>query len=120
MLSALRRRLSAKREKKRRWREIMTLSFTQVPGEAHVNRSFKQIPTVPAGDVTDRQWPARTLRQAPRWCSSDLRDGNQALAEPMDNARKREFYHLLLQCGFKEIEVAFLRRRKRISILCAR
>lgn len=51
---------------------------------------------------------------------SDLRDGNRALAEPMDNARKREFYHLLLQCGFKEIEVAFLRRRKRISILCAR
>ncbi|HFD2079466.1 2-isopropylmalate synthase [Serratia marcescens] len=71
-----------------------------------IDPSSKYRPFPPVA-LPDRQWPARTLRQAPRWCSSDLRDGNQALAEPMDNARKREFYQLLLQCGFKEIEVAF-------------
>ena len=71
-----------------------------------IDPSSKYRPFPPV-TLPDRQWPARTLRQAPRWCSSDLRDGNRALAEPMDNARKREFYHLLLQCGFKEIEVAF-------------
>lgn len=47
------------------------------------------------------------LTKAPQWCSSDLRDGNQALAEPMDNARKRQFFDLLIRCGFKQIEVAF-------------
>ncbi|HEI8865403.1 TPA: 2-isopropylmalate synthase [Serratia odorifera] len=57
--------------------------------------------------LPDRQWPARTQQRAPRWCSSDLRDGNQALAEPMDRERKQMFYQLLLQCGFSEIEVAF-------------
>ncbi|MBP2169395.1 2-isopropylmalate synthase [Erwinia toletana] len=54
-----------------------------------------------------RQWPDNTLTRAPRWLSTDLRDGNQALAEPMDSARKLLFWELLLQCGFKEIEVAF-------------
>ncbi|MFS2224192.1 2-isopropylmalate synthase [Pantoea sp. B65] len=54
-----------------------------------------------------RQWPDNTLTRAPRWLSTDLRDGNQALAEPMDSDRKLLFWDLLLQCGFKEIEVAF-------------
>lgn len=58
-------------------------------------------------DLPGRQWPGRTQQSAPRWCSSDLRDGNQSLADPMDNARKHQFYQLLLECGFKEIEVAF-------------
>ncbi|HAI07637.1 MAG TPA: 2-isopropylmalate synthase, partial [Pantoea sp.] len=57
--------------------------------------------------LPDRQWPARQLSHAPRWLSTDLRDGNQALAEPMDRDRKMEFWALLLRCGFKEIEVAF-------------
>ncbi|WP_455846115.1 2-isopropylmalate synthase [Pantoea agglomerans] len=57
--------------------------------------------------LPDRQWPSRQLTQAPRWLSTDLRDGNQALATPMDSARKLEFWQLLLRCGFKEIEVAF-------------
>jgi len=57
--------------------------------------------------LNDRQWPGKTLQQAPRWLSTDLRDGNQSLAEPMDSTRKKRFWHLLLQCGFKEIEVAF-------------
>lgn len=61
----------------------------------------------PVIDLPDRQWPSRQLTQAPRWLSTDLRDGNQALATPMDSARKLEFWHLLLRCGFKEIEVAF-------------
>jgi 2-isopropylmalate synthase len=70
------------------------------------NPSIKYRPFPPVA-LPERQWPGRTLQRAPRWCSSDLRDGNQALAEPMDNARKHQFYQLLLQCGFKEIEVAF-------------
>ncbi|UVC31060.1 2-isopropylmalate synthase [Pantoea sp. SOD02] len=62
---------------------------------------------LPVIDLPDRQWPSRQLTQAPRWLSTDLRDGNQALATPMDSARKLEFWQLLLRCGFKEIEVAF-------------
>ncbi|MFC0140866.1 2-isopropylmalate synthase [Erwinia mallotivora] len=54
-----------------------------------------------------RKWPDRTLTRPPRWLSTDLRDGNQALAEPMDVARKLKFWELLIECGFKEIEVAF-------------
>lgn len=61
----------------------------------------------PVMTMPDRQWPSRQLTQAPRWLSTDLRDGNQALATPMDSARKLEFWQLLLRCGFKEIEVAF-------------
>lgn len=57
--------------------------------------------------LRDRRWPDNTLTRAPRWLSTDLRDGNQALAEPMDAARKLKFWELLLTCGFKEIEVAF-------------
>lgn len=54
-----------------------------------------------------RTWPSKVLTQAPRWCSTDLRDGNQALANPMNQARKLKFFHHLVECGFKEIEVAF-------------
>jgi 2-isopropylmalate synthase len=57
--------------------------------------------------LPDRQWPARTLARAPTWCSVDLRDGNQALIEPMSPARKRRLFDLLLTLGFKEIEVGF-------------
>jgi 2-isopropylmalate synthase len=58
-------------------------------------------------DLPDRQWPSRRLTQAPRWCSVDLRDGNQSLIDPMDGERKRRFFDLLIKSGFKEIEVAF-------------
>lgn len=61
----------------------------------------------PPVTLNDRRWPSNTLTRAPRWLSTDLRDGNQALAEPMDSRRKLLFWDLLLQCGFKEIEVAF-------------
>jgi len=57
--------------------------------------------------LPDRQWPSRQLTRAPRWLSTDLRDGNQALAVPMDSVRKLVFWQLLLRCGFREIEVAF-------------
>ena len=57
--------------------------------------------------MTRRQWPEKTLSQAPRWASVDLRDGNQALLEPMSVAQKRRMWELLVEVGFKEIEVGF-------------
>jgi 2-isopropylmalate synthase len=58
-------------------------------------------------DLPDRQWPSRTITQAPRWCSVDLRDGNQALIDPMRPDEKLRFWNLLLEIGFQEIEVGF-------------
>jgi len=58
-------------------------------------------------NLPDRQWPSRTITKAPLWCSVDLRDGNQALADPMDGPRKRKLFDLLVKMGFKEIEVGF-------------
>ena len=57
--------------------------------------------------LTDRQWPSRTITKPPMWCSVDLRDGNQALIEPMGPERKRRLYDTLVRMGFKEIEVGF-------------
>jgi 2-isopropylmalate synthase len=62
---------------------------------------------VPPVDLPDRTWPSRTLAAAPIWCSVDLRDGNQALVEPMGPERKRRMFDLLVRLGFKEIEVGF-------------
>ena len=61
----------------------------------------------PLIQISDRQWPARALTQAPIWCSVDLRDGNQALAVPMNVSQKLELFQALVKCGFKEIEVGF-------------
>ncbi|MET0561358.1 MAG: 2-isopropylmalate synthase [Gaiellaceae bacterium] len=58
-------------------------------------------------DLPDRTWPDRVLDAAPLWCSTDLRDGNQALVNPMDSERKRRFFGLLLSLGVPEIEVGF-------------
>jgi 2-isopropylmalate synthase len=58
-------------------------------------------------DLPDRTWPNVVLTTAPIWCSTDLRDGNQSLVNPMDGPRKRRFFELLLELGFKEIEVGF-------------
>jgi 2-isopropylmalate synthase len=60
-----------------------------------------------AVDLPDRQWPARRTTAAPRWCAVDLRDGNQALIDPMSPDRKRRMFTLLVQMGYKEIEVGF-------------
>src|SRR5207244_2450224 len=57
--------------------------------------------------LSDRRWPSRVLTKAPIWCSVDLRDGNQALIEPMGVDRKNRMFDLLVKIGFKEIEVAF-------------
>jgi 2-isopropylmalate synthase len=57
--------------------------------------------------LPDRTWPDVVLQRAPIWCSTDLRDGNQALVNPMDGARKRRFFDLLVRLGIKEIEVGF-------------
>jgi 2-isopropylmalate synthase len=61
----------------------------------------------PPVHLPDRQWPNRTLTRAPIWCSVDLRDGNQALAVPMNVGQKLELFQTLVKCGFKEIEVGF-------------
>lgn len=57
--------------------------------------------------VPDRTWPDNVITQAPRWCAVDLRDGNQALVSPMDSARKLAMFELLVEMGYKEIEVGF-------------
>ncbi len=61
----------------------------------------------PPVDLPDRQWPSRTITKAPRWLSTDLRDGNQALIDPMNAARKHAMFDLLVRMGYKEIEVGF-------------
>lgn len=58
-------------------------------------------------NLPNRQWPSRQLTQAPTWCSVDLRDGNQALPEPMGVEQKKQLWQLLVKLGFKEIEVGF-------------
>jgi 2-isopropylmalate synthase len=72
----------------------------------HKNPSAKYRPFPPVS-LPDRQWPNRVLTHAPRWCSVDLRDGNQALAVPMNVSQKLELFNTLVKCGFKEIEVGF-------------
>ncbi|HYQ90770.1 MAG TPA: 2-isopropylmalate synthase, partial [Candidatus Competibacteraceae bacterium] len=71
-----------------------------------VNAAQKYRPFPPV-QLSDRQWPNRVLTRAPDWCSVDLRDGNQALIEPMGPERKRRLFKLLVKLGFKEIEVGF-------------
>jgi len=66
----------------------------------------KYVPFVPL-ELRDRTWPDKKLTRAPRWCSVDLRDGNQALIDPMDPERKRRMFEALVKMGFKEIEVGF-------------
>ncbi|MGW2776963.1 2-isopropylmalate synthase [Streptomyces olivaceoviridis] len=74
------------------------------PMPYHRYRPFQDRVSVP---VTDRAWPAARIERAPLWVPVDLRDGNQALAEPMDTPRKRRFFDLLVAVGFKEIEVGY-------------
>ena len=61
----------------------------------------------PPVSLPNRQWPNRTFTHAPIWCSVDLRDGNQALAQPMSVEEKLEYFQMLVNIGFKEIEVGF-------------
>jgi 2-isopropylmalate synthase len=70
----------------------------------HRYRPYHQVFDV---EIPDRRWPTRTTTTAPRWCAVDLRDGNQALIDPMSPDRKRRMFLLLVQMGYKEIEVGF-------------
>ena len=68
------------------------------------HRKYRPTPAVP---LRERQWPSRTIERSPRWTSVDLRDGNQALLEPMSVEKKQRLWALLVKLGFKEIEVGF-------------
>ena len=68
------------------------------------NTKYRPVTPIP---LADRQWPSRTLTRAPIWMSTDLRDGNQALFEPMNGERKMRMFKMLVDIGFKQIEVAF-------------
>ncbi len=70
----------------------------------HKYRPYHELVNV---DLEDRTWPARRITEAPRWCAVDLRDGNQALIDPMSPERKRIMFDLLVRMGYKEIEVGF-------------
>ncbi|WP_414731385.1 2-isopropylmalate synthase [Vineibacter terrae] len=72
-----------------------------MPGARDKYVPFRQVP------LTDRQWPGKVITKPPIWCSVDLRDGNQALIEPMDSDRKTRMFKMLVEMGFKEIEVGF-------------
>lgn len=78
---------------------ISTASTKKMPFNKY--KPFQPIP------LPDRTWPDQVIAEAPRWCSVDLRDGNQALIEPMTPAEKQKMWDLLLEIGFKEIEVGF-------------
>ncbi|MCK0128506.1 2-isopropylmalate synthase [Erythrobacter sp. F6033] len=75
--------------------------MTMLKNPATKYRPFGQI------DLPDRQWPTRMIEKAPRWLSTDLRDGNQSIIDPMDAVKKRRFFDLLVEVGIKEIEVGF-------------
>ena len=70
----------------------------------HPNTKYRPFAPI---SMPDREWPNKTITQAPIWMSTDLRDGNQSLFEPMDGERKMRMFHMLCNIGFKEIEVAF-------------
>ncbi|HKI74035.1 MAG TPA: 2-isopropylmalate synthase, partial [Pseudomonadales bacterium] len=76
-----------------------TASVKRMPFQKY--KPFKPV------NLPDRTWPDKVITQAPRWCSVDLRDGNQALVDPMTPAQKLKMYELLVEIGFKEIEVGF-------------
>lgn len=75
----------------------------QTPSAMAFNRYSSFIPV----ELHDRTWPSKKMTQAPKWCSVDLRDGNQALIDPMDTSRKLAMFKLLVKMGYKEIEVGF-------------
>ena len=72
-----------------------------------MNENYKKYSPYPPVNIQNRQWPSSIIEKAPIWCSVDLRDGNQALVEPMDSIRKIRMFRQLVAMGFKEIEVGF-------------
>ena len=72
-----------------------------------MNKNYNKYNPYPAVEISNRQWPNNLITKAPTWCSVDLRDGNQALVEPMDSIRKMRMFKQLVNMGFKEIEIGF-------------
>ncbi len=72
-----------------------------------MNKNYNKYNPYPAVQISNRQWPNKIITKAPAWCSVDLRDGNQALVEPMDSIRKMRMFKQLVNMGFKEIEIGF-------------
>ncbi len=72
-----------------------------------MNKNYNKYNPYPAVQISNRQWPNKMITKAPTWCSVDLRDGNQALVEPMDSKRKMRMFKQLVNMGFKEIEIGF-------------
>ncbi|MEM7097100.1 MAG: 2-isopropylmalate synthase [Pseudomonadota bacterium] len=83
------------------------MSGKHISGRAKGAMPFHKYRSFPPIDLPDRQWPGVVLEKAPRWCSVDLRDGNQALIDPMNVDEKMRLWDLLLEIGFAEIEVGF-------------
>ena len=81
-------------------------------------KNSKKYRAFPAVQLKDRTWPNQRMTQAPIWCSVDLRDGNQALVNPMNLEQKIKMFKLLVDVGFKEIEVGFPSLRKSNTISC--
>ena len=69
--------------------------------------NYKHYKRVPVLHYPEREWPDKEIEKAPVWCSVDLRDGNQALVEPMNVEEKLEMFQLLVKLGFREIEIGF-------------
>ena len=75
-----------------------------MPMLSEPSRKYRAFPQI---DLPNRQWPSQTITAPPRWLSTDLRDGNQAIVDPMDSVKKNRFFDLLVEIGLKEIEVGF-------------
>ncbi len=85
----------------------MTSTSTHGSPQQSSGMPIHRYPAYPAVDLFDRTWPTKVATRAPLWCSVDLRDGNQALIDPMTPGRKRKMFDLLVRLGYKEIEVGF-------------
>ena len=72
-----------------------------------INKGITKYKAFDPIELTDRTWPDSVITEAPLWCSVDLRDGNQALIEPMGEEKKLRMFNMLINIGFKEIEVGF-------------
>ena len=79
-------------------------TISRAAGMPDAPRKYQPYPAI---DLADRTWPSKRIEHAPIWCSVDLRDGNQALIDPMGHERKARMFKLLLDMGFKEIEIGF-------------
>ena len=84
--------------------QISSAKPVRSQGMPDAARKYQPYPLV---NLTDRTWPSKRIEKAPIWCSVDLRDGNQALIDPMGHDRKARMFALLLDMGFKEIEIGF-------------